>query len=137
MLMRHYYIDFQFPFASKQASKQASVLCLPCIAPLAHTACPTPLSALATLDRWHRQRYLSTFIACCRWQCEYPMSCILQACNGRLILIVGPEGDFTDPELEGLVDAGAHIVGLGQHRLRVETAAIALLSASMLHFDDL
>lgn len=42
-------------------------------------------------------------------------------------LIVGPEGDFTPVELEVLLAAGAKPVGLGSNRLRVETAAEALL----------
>lgn len=41
---------------------------------------------------------------------------------------MGPEGDFSPEELESLVAAGAVPVGLGTNRLRVETAAIALLS---------
>ena len=45
------------------------------------------------------------------------------------IIIVGPEGDFTDEELRALTDAGAKPVGLGGLRLRVETAAISALAA--------
>jgi len=45
------------------------------------------------------------------------------------LLFVGPEGDFTGAEVEGLVAAGAKLVGLGPHRLRVETAAMAGLAA--------
>ena len=48
------------------------------------------------------------------------------------LLFVGPEGDFTGAEVEGLVAAGARLVGLGHHRLRVETAAVAGLAAVML-----
>ena len=50
----------------------------------------------------------------------------------RRLLLVGPEGDFTPAELEVLLSAGAKPVGLGNNRLRVETAAIALLSAATL-----
>lgn len=46
------------------------------------------------------------------------------------ILVIGPEGDFTMSELEMLTSNGAALVGLGSNRLRVETAAIALLSAA-------
>ena len=46
-----------------------------------------------------------------------------------MLLVVGPEGDFTREEVHSLVAAGAVPVGLGPHRLRVETAAIALLAA--------
>lgn len=61
----------------------------------------------------------------------------LALCSGRskLLLLVGPEGDWTPEELQMLTDAGAIAVALGPHRLRVETAAVALLSASMLFFD--
>eukprot|EP00249_Psilotum_nudum_P001003 c13249_g1_i1 orf=272-931(+) len=47
------------------------------------------------------------------------------------LLLVGPEGGFTDKEKEELTKAGAVSVGLGPHRLRVETAAMAMLSAVM------
>lgn len=40
--------------------------------------------------------------------------------------------DFTREEIEMLTDAGAVPVGLGQQRLRVETAAIAILATVML-----
>ncbi|GAB4816863.1 hypothetical protein N2152v2_003909 [Parachlorella kessleri] len=46
----------------------------------------------------------------------------------RGLLIVGPEGDFTSKELEQLVAVGAQAVGLGDLRLRAETAAVALLA---------
>jgi 16S rRNA (uracil1498-N3)-methyltransferase len=49
------------------------------------------------------------------------------------LLCVGPEGDWTEAELEQLVAAGAIPVGLGPLRLRAETAAIALLSFVRLH----
>ena len=45
-------------------------------------------------------------------------------------LVVGPEGDFTPAEVERLLEAGAVAVGLGPLRLRVETAAVALLAAA-------
>ena len=48
------------------------------------------------------------------------------------LLLVGPEGDFTPEELEALIAAGAKPVGLGPNRLRVETAALAMLAAATL-----
>ncbi|EER93522.1 uncharacterized protein LOC8060533 [Sorghum bicolor] len=51
------------------------------------------------------------------------------------LLIVGPEGDFTEEEVHSLKAAGAAPVGLGPCRLRVETATISLLSALMLWSD--
>lgn len=43
-------------------------------------------------------------------------------------LAVGPEGGFTDEEAAAAVDAGWELVGLGQRILRIETAALALVS---------
>ncbi|CAN6303684.1 unnamed protein product [Urochloa humidicola] len=51
------------------------------------------------------------------------------------LLIIGPEGDFTEEEVHALKSAGASPVGLGPCRLRVETSTISLLSALMLWSD--
>ena len=45
---------------------------------------------------------------------------------------MGPEGDFTMAELDQLMHDGAQLVSLGFHRLRVETAGLAMLSAAQL-----
>lgn len=45
--------------------------------------------------------------------------------------------DFTKKEVDMIIEAGATAVGLGTHRLRVETAAIALLATVMLWSDSL
>lgn len=52
------------------------------------------------------------------------------------LIIVGPEGDFTEKELNMMVEAGATAVGLGPLRLRVETATMALLATLMLWSDS-
>jgi 16S rRNA (uracil1498-N3)-methyltransferase len=44
------------------------------------------------------------------------------------LLMVGPEGGFTDDEVKRMVAAGAKKVSLGQHILRIETAAVSLLA---------
>ncbi|MGK7371384.1 MAG: RsmE family RNA methyltransferase [Candidatus Halalkalibacterium sp. M3_1C_030] len=46
----------------------------------------------------------------------------------KLLLLVGPEGGFSDNEVKMANDRGAQVVSLGKHRLRAETAAIAFLS---------
>jgi 16S rRNA (uracil1498-N3)-methyltransferase len=45
---------------------------------------------------------------------------------GPLVAAIGPEGGFTDGELELAVQAGAKLVSLGPRILRIETAAVAL-----------
>jgi 16S rRNA (uracil1498-N3)-methyltransferase len=46
-----------------------------------------------------------------------------------LALLIGPEGGFTDVEVNAALAAGAQTVELGEGILRIETAAVALLSA--------
>jgi 16S rRNA (uracil1498-N3)-methyltransferase len=43
-------------------------------------------------------------------------------------LFIGPEGGFTEPEIQQIRDAGAKTVCMGRNILRTEIAAIALLS---------
>ncbi|RZB43777.1 Ribosomal RNA small subunit methyltransferase E [Glycine soja] len=52
------------------------------------------------------------------------------------LIIIGPEGDFTEKEVSMMMEAGATAVSLGPHRLRVETATIALLATVMLWSDS-
>lgn len=42
----------------------------------------------------------------------------------NILILIGPEGGFTDEEVELSVNAGFQIVSLGTRRLRTETAAI-------------
>ena len=44
------------------------------------------------------------------------------------LLMVGPEGGFTDDEVKRMVAVGAKKVSLGQQILRIETAAVSLLA---------
>jgi len=48
------------------------------------------------------------------------------------VLLVGPPGDFSEAEKTALIAAGAVGVGLGNLRLRTETAALALVAACTL-----
>ncbi len=49
----------------------------------------------------------------------------------RVLLLIGPEGGFTDSERQAALTAGAAPVRLGPTTLRTETAAVALLSACL------
>ena len=46
----------------------------------------------------------------------------------RTLLLVGPEGGFSENEISDLTDKGAQLISLGPNRLRTETAAIAFMS---------
>ena len=51
--------------------------------------------------------------------------------DGPLVLVVGPEGGLA-PEEQGILRrAGARFVRLGGHRLRAETAVVALLASAL------
>lgn len=43
-----------------------------------------------------------------------------------LIVLIGPEGDFSDQELDMALGQGYQAISMGQHRLRTETAALTL-----------
>ncbi len=46
----------------------------------------------------------------------------------KMLLLIGPEGGFTEPEKEILVKKGARLLSLGPTRLRSETAALAAIA---------
>lgn len=48
--------------------------------------------------------------------------------TGKILLLIGPEGDFTPEEVAFFEQAGAQSISLGTHRLRTETAAISALA---------
>lgn len=45
--------------------------------------------------------------------------------DGRYVLLIGPEGDFSDQEIDLALASGCQPVSLGNSRLRTETAALA------------
>jgi 16S rRNA (uracil1498-N3)-methyltransferase len=64
------------------------------------------------------------------WECERSLS-FRQALGGglgRLVLLIGPEGGFTDAEVAAAVQAGFKSVSLGLRVLRVETAAMVAVA---------
>lgn len=54
--------------------------------------------------------------------------------DDTLILVIGPEGGFTDLEESKLINGGFVSVSLGNNVLRTETASIYLLSVIAYHF---
>jgi len=53
---------------------------------------------------------------------------VVQTQTGDVLLAIGPEGDFTEGEIETLLRQGLHPAALGPHTLRVETAALSALA---------
>jgi 16S rRNA (uracil1498-N3)-methyltransferase len=54
-----------------------------------------------------------------------------------LIVIVGPEGGFTEEEIERLRKRGVVDVWLGERKLRSETASVVLVTLILNHYGDL
>jgi len=52
------------------------------------------------------------------------------------VILVGPEGDFTEEEITRILENGFKPVSLGKRRLRSETAASAAVSIIMSHFEE-
>jgi 16S rRNA (uracil1498-N3)-methyltransferase len=48
--------------------------------------------------------------------------------SGRVLLLVGPEGGFSEKEINEAVTAGCHSISLGARILRTETAAMVALT---------
>ena len=46
----------------------------------------------------------------------------------QLLLLIGPEGGFSEEEVSHAADNGAQLISLGNYRLRAETAAVAFMS---------
>jgi 16S rRNA (uracil1498-N3)-methyltransferase len=61
----------------------------------------------------------------------------LSAATGPIALAIGPEGGFTDRELDAARAAGFDAVSLGPRVLRTETAAVAALAALQAAWGDL
>ena len=65
------------------------------------------------------------------------LGAVLREARQRAILLLcGPEGDFTEEELARLRAAGFVAAGLGERRLRSETAALAALSIAAGTLDE-
>ena len=51
-----------------------------------------------------------------------------ERCGKRVAIVIGPEGGFSDAEIETLIQKGARTVSLGTRILRTETAGMAMLA---------
>jgi len=73
------------------------------------------------------------------WECERDISLrsLLANCSRRIVLIVGPEGGFTNEEANLASSQGFQFAGLGDRILRVETAAIVGVAIAAYEFGAL
>lgn len=55
--------------------------------------------------------------------------------QNKLLLLIGPEGDFTENELDLLKEHNAIFINLGKRRLRSETAVITAMSQLDLYYN--
>ncbi len=84
------------------------------------------LNAIAPLDAFLRQPLTDhRFIAHCGNGNKKHLGDVYSPGNDALFL-VGPEGDFSDREIETVIEQGFTAISMGGHRLRTETAALAL-----------
>lgn len=66
-------------------------------------------------------------------EAEVRLATLTPPTTGEVLLVVGPEGGFTDAELDAFTTAGARRVALGGSVLRTSTAGIAALSILQAH----
>ncbi len=80
-----------------------------------------PLDALSVED-YHR--------AVCCWEKEKQALLLPEHLGiaGDILLLIGPEGGFHDLEIEWVKDNNFHVITLGPHVLRAETAALSVIS---------
>ena len=66
------------------------------------------------------------FIAHCEQGAKRKLSEVINTKLSSQLILIGPEGDFTEEEISHAIQAGFIAVDLGENRLRSETAAVAV-----------
>ncbi len=61
----------------------------------------------------------------------------MEKCEKKIDLLIGPEGGFTDSEVEDAYEKGFIGVSLGYRTLRSETAAIAAIAIIQSQWGDM
>jgi 16S rRNA (uracil1498-N3)-methyltransferase len=83
----------------------------------------TELTEPVAFDAFIRSAKASSlFVAHCIPGEKEPLQFL--AWTGSALILIGPEGDFTDAEVAQALDSGYRAVSLGDTRLRTETAGI-------------
>jgi 16S rRNA (uracil1498-N3)-methyltransferase len=102
---------------AREAAKQARRTWFPEVAPLATTGDVADLVAAADLAVVLHE------------EASVPLASVPVPAEGRLVVVVGPEGGLTDEEVAAFVAAGAVSVRLGAEVLRTSTAGVVALGA--------
>ncbi|QLA16065.1 16S rRNA (uracil(1498)-N(3))-methyltransferase [Desulfolutivibrio sulfoxidireducens] len=105
------------------AAKQCGAARLPAI-----LAAPGGAAEVAAMGREYDRRYVLWEAA----EAEKRLTAKDMTAPGRVLAVVGPEGGLDDDEVRIFRDGGFHAVSLGNRVLRWETAALAVLSVSLL-----
>ena len=67
------------------------------------------------------------------------LNALLNGLNGVLVknvsVLIGPEGDFSEDEIETALNSGFKAMSLGVRRLRSETASVVTVSQVMAHYE--
>ena len=96
-----------------------------------------PVSVKDFIEAAASEEYTLKLIAYCFEDDNIPRISIKEALNscksGKVIILIGPEGDFSKAEAQAALQAGFIPVHLGESRLRTETAALAAVAAVYLH----
>ncbi len=84
------------------------------------------LNKLETLSEFQKiKRTGSLMMAHCRETNKKPFpEEVIQSNDKDFTILIGPEGDFTEAEIKGLIENSFLPISLGNSRLRTETAAI-------------
>jgi len=82
---------------------------------------------------WSDGLDLKLIATCASNQKRLPVSQVLQGTIQSIGLAIGPEGDFSEREIEDAIDSGFVSVSLGVNRLRSESAALYMLSTVKLY----
>lgn len=93
-----------------------------------------PLSVRAFIDSCKDSKAVK-LIAYCFEDDNHPRRSIKEVLSGEeIIILIGPEGDFSPEEARHALEAGFIPVHLGSSRLRTETAAVTAAEAVYFHF---
>ncbi len=87
-----------------------------------------PVALPAALDKLDFADFDTVLVAFENEQTVSLKTALRENCGARVAIVIGPEGGFSDAEIETLTEKGARSVSLGPRILRTETAGMAMLA---------